>query len=31
MKLWKRAELYVMVLLGGLGKYDDGYDELENF
>ena len=20
-----------MVLLGGLGKYDEGYDELENF
>ncbi len=29
--LWKRAELYVMVLLGGLSKYDEGYDELENF
>ena len=25
---WKRAELYVMVLLGGLSKYDEGYDEL---
>ncbi len=26
--LWKKAEVYVMVLLGGLGKYDEGYDEL---
>ena len=29
--LWKKAEIYVMVLLGALGKYDEEYDQLENF
>lgn len=27
-KLWRRAEVYVMVLLGGLGRYDEEYDNL---